>query len=93
MFVSEYTATVVKTQERRRKAAPVVPPPTIETAKQAPRLSAKTVTDIIATAVYAAKVGATGRELDMLRSQWGGRSRELFDMALAGARQGNEWAK
>ena len=90
MFVSEYTTTVVKKQGR--KAVPVVRP-TIETKKQAPRLSAKTVTEIIATAVYAATVGATGRELNMLRSQWSGRSRELFDIALAGARQGNEWAK
>lgn len=56
-------------------------------------LTSAQVQDIIACAVYAVSVGAHGMELDMLRSQWHERGRNLFDIALAGACQGKEWAE
>lgn len=56
-------------------------------------LTSANVQDIIACAVYAVSVGAQGMELDMLRSQWHDRGRQLFDLAMAGASQGKEWAR
>ena len=77
MFVQEYTATAVKTQAKPKRQP----------------LTSANVQDIVACAVYAVTVGARGMELSMLRSQWSQRGQALFDLALAGANQGKEWAK
>jgi hypothetical protein len=57
-----------------------------------PPLTTENVKDIIAQAVYAITLGAQGMELDMLRTQWGPRGQQLFDIALDGAKRGQEWA-